>query len=149
MTLSYNPQLRNALNLIDTQVKEALKKYHSNNVQPLDAKVNNRINSQIEQTMKFYHRKNVEPLQRMVKSQRKSILTLTKQIQETQARTGIYKLDLSKVRQNATAKEHRPLKETELKSIAYNLESEKSKHGSASESTKTQIRDMDKRLSGF
>ncbi len=147
--MSYNPQLRSALNLIDGQVKEALKVYHTNNVQPLDAKVTNRINSQIEQTMRFYHRKNVEPLQRMVKSQRKSILTLTKQIQETQARTGIYKLDLFKLRQNAQAKEYRPLKETEMKSIAYNLESEKGKHGSATQQTKTEIRDMDKRLSGF
>jgi len=135
--------------LIDTQVKEALKKYHSNNIQPLDAKVNNRINYQIEQTLKFYHRKNVEPLQRMVKSQRKTILTLTKQIQETQFRTGIKKLDLSKVRQNATAKEYRPLKETELKSIEYNLESEKGKHGSASDQTRTEIRNLDKQLSGF
>jgi len=147
--MSYNPQLRNAIALIDTQVKEALQAYHDKNIQPINGKVNQRINSQIEQTLRFYHRKNVEPLQRMVKSQRKTILTLTKQIQETQARTGIYKLDLSKVRQNATAKEHRPLKETELKSIAYNLESEKSKSGSANESTNTQIRDMDKRLSGF
>jgi len=147
--MSYDPRLRNALNLIDGQVKEALKKYHSNNVQPLDAKVNNRINSQIEQTLKFYHRKNVEPLQRMVKIQRKSILTLTKQLQETQFQTGIKKLDLSKVRQNATAKEYRPLKETELKSIAYNLESEKGKSGSASDSTRTEIRNLDKQLSGY
>jgi len=147
--MSYNPALRNAITLIDSQVKEALKAYHDQNISPLDGKLKNRINNQVEQSLKFFYRKNVEPLQRMVKSQRKSILTLSKQIQETQARTGIYKLDLSKVRQNATAKEYKPLRETELKSIAYNLESEKGKHGSASDSTKTEIRNLDKRLSGF
>jgi len=56
---------------------------------------------------------------------------------------------LSKLRQNAPAKEYKPLRETEMKSIVYNLESEKGKHGSASDHTKTDIRNLDKQLSGY
>ena len=114
--MSYNPALRNAITLIDSQVKEALKAYHDQNISPLNDKLNNRINNQVEQSLKFFYRKNVEPLNRKINSHRKTILTLQKQIQETQARTGIYKLDLSKVRENATAKEYKPLRPSGVRS---------------------------------
>jgi len=51
-------------------------------------------------------RKYVIPLRNVIKAQQEAIKSLSKRVQESEARTGSMKLDIATVRQHATAKSH-------------------------------------------
>ncbi len=102
---------------------------------------------QMQYTLERYHRNIVAPLRKTIAQQKEAIHVLSKQIRESEAKTGSMKLDIDSVKRNAMATPHN-IKETLPNLPGPTIVGNGNPNRATLEQARSDIANMDKTLRG-
>jgi len=102
---------------------------------------------QMQYTLERYHRNVVLPMRSVIAQQKEAIMQLSKQIRESEAKTGSMKLDIDTVKQNAMARPH-SIQETIPQMGGPTIVGDGNPRRDTLERTRSEIANMDKTLRG-
>ena len=102
---------------------------------------------QMQYTLERYHRNIVAPLRKTIAQQKEAIQVLSKQIRESEAKTGSMKLDIASVKRNALATPHN-IKETMPNLNGPTIVGNGNPNRATLEQARSDIANMDKTLRG-
>ncbi len=103
---------------------------------------------QMQYTLERYHRNVVLPLRKTIVQQKEAIMQLSKQVRESEAKTGSMKLDIDSVKRNAMATPH-PIRETTIPSLGGpTIVGDGNPNRNTLEQARSDIANMDKNLRG-
>lgn len=102
---------------------------------------------QMQYTLEKYHRNIVAPLRKTIAQQKEAIHVLSKQIRESEAKTGSMKLDIDSVKRNAMATPH-SIKETAPSLTGPTIVGNGNPNRATLEQARSDIANMDKTLRG-
>ena len=102
---------------------------------------------QMQYTLEKYHRNIVAPLRKTIAQQKEAIQVLSRQIRESEAKTGSMKLDIASVKRNAMATPHN-IKETLPNLTGPTIVGNGNPNRATLEQARSDIANMDKTLRG-
>ncbi len=103
---------------------------------------------QMQYTLERYHRNVVLPMRNLIGQQKEAIMQLSKQVRESEAKTGSMKLDIDSVKRNAMATPHQ-IRETTLPTLGGpTIVGDGNPRRDTLEQARSEIANMDKTMRG-